>query len=626
MFEKGRDFVRNNRAQATIFIILGIVIVAGVIAYFVFFAGVSNNNIPSDLQPAYTNFQNCLQNDLKTGINVLGSQGGYIYMPQFYPGSRFSPFSSQLDFLGNPIPYWYYVSGNGVEKQQVPSMTSMENDLAKFIESRARSCDFSEFYSDGLVINMSKPKADVSISDSKVQIDMVMDLVIRKGNESVLVRNHKISINSNIGSMYSDALKVYNNEQKYLFLENRTLDILRLYAPVDGVEIQCAPKTWIAEDVFGNLGDGLDANVAAIKVKGGDYSLNKKNGQYFVEDLGTDTNVKFLTSKNWPHVYEVSPSNGNVLEADPVGNQQGLGALGFCYVPYHFVYDIKYPVLVQIYDDPTGAIFQFPIAVVIQGNHPRRSLEGAEAVGTDTSLCEFANSNVAVNVYDSNLNKIDANVSFECFGTQCDIGQTKGGHLDGKMPQCVNGKIVAQTDGYEEGAYVVTQAQAGQVDIVLSKLYSKNLELKVDGKDYSGDAIISFNKENGSAVTAVYPGQSSIELSEGQYNIQVVIYQNSSMSIPESTQQQCVDVPASGVGGLFGFTQEKCFDIKYPSQSLTNVLSGGGKQNYYISQSELQSSSKIVISTSSLPVPNNVDRLQQNYILYDNNGLGVEFQ
>ena len=35
--------------------------------------------------------------------------------------------------------------------------------------------------------------------------------------------------------------------------------------------------------------------------------------------------------------------------AEPVGNQEGMGMLGFCYVAYHFVYDLAYPVLVQVY-------------------------------------------------------------------------------------------------------------------------------------------------------------------------------------------------------------------------------------------------------------------------------------
>ena len=68
----------------------------------------------------------CLEEEALLGISVLGSQGGYIDIPAFEPGSQYAPFSNQLDFLGNPIPYWYYVSSNGVQKEQVPKKSDME--------------------------------------------------------------------------------------------------------------------------------------------------------------------------------------------------------------------------------------------------------------------------------------------------------------------------------------------------------------------------------------------------------------------------------------------------------------------------------------------------------------------
>ncbi len=627
MFEKGLVSNSNLKGQATIFIIVGVVIVAGVLAYFIFSGDLFGTNIPASLEPAYANFQDCLKNDLTVGIDILGSQGGYIYTPEFEAGSRYSPFSSQLDFMGNGIPYWYYISGNGVEKRQVPTMSDMESDLGKFVESRIRDCNFKSLYEQGFIIDMKEPNADVSISNSKVQVNLDMDFVITKGDESVSVSNHKIDVNSKLGAMYQNAQDIYEAEQKDLFLEERTIDTLRLYAPVDGVEVQCAPKTWIADDVFENLDEGLTANTLALKVKGGDYSLAKSENKYFVlDDVKSDFNVLFLTSKDWPHNYEVNPTNGNVLISEPVGNQEGLGALGFCYVPYHYVYDVKYPVLVQIYDDASGEIFQFPLAVVIDDNNPRKPLADAEAADFGLpALCEYKNTALDVSVYDTNLRKVDANVSFECFGTQCDIGQTKNGGLNGKFPQCVNGKVIAQAQGYEDGEYEVSSVNPSSVEIILDKLYSKDIELRVDGRVYSGEAIISFSKADKGTKTIVYPEQKSIDLSEGQYEISVTIYDKSDLTLGASTKQECIEIPASGIGGLFGITKENCFTVDIPEQSLTNLLSGGGKQDYYISQSELEGNGNIVIDSEGLPPVRNLDQLQENYLLYENSGLEVNF-
>ena len=39
-----------------------------------------------------------------------------------------------------------------------------------------------------------------------------------------------------------------------------------------------------------------------------------------------------MNSRYWPYAFEVSPTQGDILIANPVGNQEGLGILGFCYV------------------------------------------------------------------------------------------------------------------------------------------------------------------------------------------------------------------------------------------------------------------------------------------------------
>jgi hypothetical protein len=631
MLKEGEVFslIKGKKyGQVSIFVIIGIVLVAGVVGYFIFFNDSFGGRVPSSLEPAYSNFQNCIEEDLGSGVDVLGSQGGYIYLPEFESGSTYSPFSSQLDFLGNGIPYWYYVSGNGLEKEQVPTISSMEGDLEKYVEDKIGKCNFDSFYEDGFFVEMGEPKANVKILDDRVEIELDMDLGLERNNDSAVVNDHKVVLDSKLGAMYKDALEIYNEEKESLFLEERTIDVLRLYAPVDGVEIQCAPKVWVAEDVFQNLGEALEANTLALKVEGSDYSLNDKNDDYFViENLESDFNVNFISSKNWPYMYEVNPAEDNILISKPVGNQEGLGILGFCYVPYHYVYDVKYPVLVQLYDDASSEIFQFPLAVVIDDNNPREPLEGAEAYEFGLpELCEYKNTDLRVEVYDSNLGNVDANISYSCFGSVCSIGESSGGVLNDKFPQCVNGKVIARTEGYEVGEYEISSVNSGNVDIILNKLYEKEVELRVDGREYSGEGIISFVKENGGSETIVYPEINIVSLSEGQYSIEVTIYRDSTLTLGASTKQECIEVPSSGIGGLFGFTKEKCIDIEIPEQTLMSVLYGGGKQEYYITQSELEDGSKIVIDAESLPVPNSLEQLQDNYMLYEESDLGVYIQ
>ena len=619
--------IEKKRAQITIFVIVALILAGVIIVFFIFRSSFISIGIPASIEPVYASFLSCLEGYTLTGIGILESRGGYIELPDFEPGSQHMPFSSQLDFLGNPLPYWYYVSGNNIQREQVPFKSDLEIQLADFIDEKINGCVFDDYYEEGFEILKGTPDAKVVINKNDVEVNLDFDLSIEKGEDKALISSHKVVVKSNLWPLYNSAKKIYEKEQESLFLENYALDTLRLYAPVDGVEISCSPKVWNADDVFDELEKAIESNTLALKSEGGDYVLKNKEDEYFVLDLQTsDENVKFINSKNWPKSFEVEPSEESILISSPVGNQPGMGILGFCYVPYHFVYNIKYPVLIQVYKGEE--IFQFPVAVVVQGNKPRESLDvSAIEIGVP-ELCKNKNTIVEVSTFDTRLNPIKSRISYECFGTKCEIGETGlTAPLEGVFPQCVNGYILATADGFRDAKYLYSTniEEGGEVDIVLDKLYKIEIDLKLDSKSYNKDAIITFISDRYSK-TIVYPEQKTIELSEGQYEVQVYVYRNSSLKIEGATTRQCVEVPQSGLGGFFGLTKEKCFEVEIPSQIVSNALSGGGKQNYYILESELQKSKTIEINAGSLPLPNSLEQLQDNYILFETKDLDMNFK
>ena len=615
--------MKNNKGQVTLFIILAIVIVSAVVLFFAFRGTFVFGEIPGSIEPVYNSFLTCLEENLLTGISVLESQAGYIGVPDFEPGSSFMPFSSQLDFLGNPVPYWYYVSGNNIQKEQVPSKKDMEEQLADFVEQKITDCRFDDYYDEGFLISFRESEANVNINPKSVGISLNMNLDISKGEETILIRNHEVSVDSKLGTLYDSARKIYEHEQETLFLEDYAIDTLRLYAPVDGVELTCSPLTWNTNEIFDELQEAIESNTLALKTQGGLFSLSNKENKYFIEDLSVDGEVRFLNSRDWPYAFEVNPSEGDILISKPIGNQPGLGALGFCYVPYHFVYSVKYPVLIQILEG--DEIFQFPVAVVIQGNNPREALDVSAIDIQLVELCSQKNTEIQVNIYDTKLNSVEAEISYECFGIRCDIGKTSSGTLKEEFPQCTNGFVVSKADGFKESRYQFSTVLPGTVDLIMDKLYEINVDLKIDSKDYDGQAIISFVSDDG-VETIVYPDQKAIKLSEGQYEIQAYIYRNSSIVLGATTQQQCIEVPQSGIGGFFGFTKERCFTIDFPEQIISTSLSGGGKQNYFILESELIDSSTIEINAEGLSVASSIEQLNNNYILFEEKGLQINFK
>ncbi len=613
----------NKRGQVTIFIIAAIILVAAVVLFFTFRETLSVVKIPANIEPVYTSFLTCLEENILTGIDVLESQGGYISLPEFEPGSRYMPFSSQLNFAGSAIPYWYYVSGNNIQREQVPSKTEMESQLAEFIEDNARDCIFGEYYKQGFEINQGEPRVRVNIKENNVDVSLDMDLDIERADEKSLIRNHKISVDSNLGLLYDSAKKIYEQEQENLFLEEYAMDTLRLYAPVDGVEITCSPKVWNADEIFSNLEEAIEGNTLALKVRGGNYVLRNEENEYFVTefDVTSSVEVRFINSRNWPNSFEVEPSEDNFLMAEPIGNQPGLGVLGFCYVPYHFVYNVKYPVLVQV--QQKNEIFQFPVAVVIQGNNAREALNATASAAGTIELCENKNTQIKINTYDTNLNMIEADISYECFAERCSIGKSP---LEQEFPQCVNGYVLAKADGFADSRFLFSTTEPGSVEMIMDRVYGKEVRLNLNNVAYNDNAIIYFISEDGGTRSVIYPEQRTVKLSEGQYEIQVYIYRDSSLTLGETTIEQCIDVARGGLPGFSGLSQEKCFDIQVPEQIISNALAGGGKQTYFVLESELKNSNLIEINAESLPLPETLTQLQDNYELFEIKVLEIEIK
>ncbi|MBS3093752.1 hypothetical protein J4456_04205 [Candidatus Pacearchaeota archaeon] len=600
------------------------------ILFFVFREGLTFNRVPQEFQPVYNYYLSCIEDETLYGSTIAGQQGGYIDIDAlgFSPGSIHMPFSNQLDFLGNSVPYWYYISGNGVVKEQVPSKEKIETELNGFVEERLPYCDFSSFIEQGYRIELSEV-AEVStrVNENNILVNVEQPLNIYFGNDSYRATSHEKKVDSNFGKFYDLAQKIYQDNKKSLFLENYGVDILRLYAPVDGNEIGCSPKIWNIGAVRENLTSALEANTGFIKIKG-DYYTVKKENEYFVHDIGenVDANVNFLYLREWPMKVEVWPSDGSFLRADPIGLEEGYGILGFCYVPYHFVYDFVYPVLVQIYYE--DELFQFPVVVYIEKNKPREADNVESRVSAVPELCLNRNTRVNVKTVDRNFNPVPADISFACFDTICPIGRSMLSNgdalLETDFPQCVNGFIVARAEGYETFRYKATIIEEQTINLALNKEYEMKLDVRKNGRPLASEdyAIVYFSKNNLSKIVS-YPETSNVSLAEGQYQIKTYIYSNTELTIDSGSSSQCVDVPISGVFGLFGVTEKKCFDVAIPSQSINVGITGGGLQNYFVTEQELADARTIVIDADDFGTPSKIQDLQINFERIDASRMNV---
>jgi hypothetical protein len=530
------------------------------------------------------------------------------------------PSSSQLDFMGSSVPFWLFVSGNNILVNQMPTLEQMDNELTRFVKEGINSCNFEDLNNAGIFVTVYDGEVDLEIKDGSVDVSLNNPLFINFENESVTVNSHKVSIDSKLGKFYSLANLVYEKEKNEMFLEEYGLDVMQLYAPVTGVEFSCAPKFFNEENIKSDLKSGLVDNVAALKLSGNYYDLSNERSSYFVVDLGekVDENVNFIYSSDWPTKIQMF---GDKL-VQPVGTQQGLGMLGMCFVPYHFVYNINFPVLVQFYDN--SELFQFGLVAIIKNSQAREAVLGDNEVLNENEICANANKQITVATYDLDLNPVNANLRFDCLGESCDLGSTKltndGAVLVADVPACVNGFLYASAENYVSSPYIISTNRETSADILMKKIHGVNVSMKA-----SGPVTVLFNSEDHTAVYN-YPSDKTVHLTEGEYNITAFAYTNTSISFEGVKDRKCLDVPSSSIGGIFGTTESECFDIDIPAQTIDSALVGGGSAEDYFTDELLSNSEKLNIVVPMFSAPTRIEDLQENYARWEVSRLDLVFE
>lgn len=628
MLPRGGIINRNDKkGQVTIFVIIALVIVVIAGIYIATKYGTTKQEVSPQFSQIEEYYTSCIGDLTSQGISIIKNRGGFIQEPLFVRGTPIEPLSSQMNYLGETVPYWLYIKDKKVVNQ-APTKKIMEEQLSNYIQSRINDCDFSQYSSRGFIIERkNSPVVEVAINNKEVITKVVDGITYSDSQTTQLVNTHQVMLESNLGLLYSKAIELYNKELQNSYIENYTIDIIRLYAPVDGVELSCAPIVWKEREIFNDLLRAIEVNMQEIRLDDGKTNKDKEE-KYFTLPIKSDGIRAYLKySSNWFTSMSIEQSDGGIIIANPVGNQQGLGILGFCYVPYHLVYDLDYPLMIQLMDED-GEYFQYPIQIIIRKNHAREAISTTYD-GIENNLCEDKTKQIEVRTYDEEtLTPIEAQISFKCLSEGCYLGETRidssnsaSGIL--RTPQCVNGFLTAVAEGYEREDYQISTNTQTSANILLKKQYEIKFEVEYeDGEEVKNNAFIYFlpMEEGREIKTLVWPEQKSIKITEGEYNITAYAYEESNITLPATSEKKCFQVPRPGLGGVFGFTKEECYEVKIPGQRINTVISGGGKINYYLSQSQIRDG-EIRVILPRTPIPRTIEALQTAYAIVDNKKL-----
>lgn len=639
----------QKRGQVTVFIVVGIVILI-VFAFLFFLRGnliessfesqMNALTVPKQLEPVKIYLDACLQQKTIDAISLLGEQGGYINIPKdIMPRSPTNPFSNTLEIYdGAEVAYWYYETANGLETQNIPTIQSMELELEKYINENFKDCFYyiNSLEEDGFEIQEpTYTISDITINDNNVQLEVRSDIYVSLKDVSKNIDKHMIIVDSKLGEIYKLAKRVYEKEDEDKFLEEKTIDMLAVYEdiPYSDTEFSCERKVWQKSEVVEDMREIISVNIAALRLNPiTSSSYLEPSPEYFKIDVQKPDylNERFQYFTSWPLEVEVSPTKGDILVGDPLTQSvpeiSKFLNLFFCLNNYHFVYDIKYPVLVS-FSDGNGFTFQFANMVKIDNNKPRQYqaeiLNYEDSTEFSDNFCSNTIKPVEISVYDyENLNEVQgASILYKCFSTTCYIGETdENGKLNANFPPCLNGFVIAQKQDYELATDIFSTNTEGSISLLLDKHHELALEIKSISMDDGStrlidnkQAVVQFENLDNGYITMVTNEDNSIKLTNGKYRVTSYILSqaDTEISLQSGTFVQCVEVPKAGILGLFS-KEEKCFETEMESGTLEDVLIGGATYEYDL---EIGSANKLIIY-----VPYNfVPRTQTEMIQVFNN-------
>src|SRR3989338_2004068 len=490
-----------RKAQASIFIILGIIIVAATLIFFFIKGSIEREEIapglsmiveelPTEFLPLRPFVENCIQKTATEGLIKLGNSGGYIYTAALKPGKEGTDgdsitFSSNSDLV---VPYWFYMDSDNncagkcsFSSRQINLRQgrgdSIEGQLSRYVDEKLNEC-IDSF--NGLkelnynVEELGRAKSKVVVASSNLVISLEYPVRISREGISSEVRNFHSSLDVNLEKIYNAAEYLAGLQKDYRFLEQQALNIIVGFSakdkeklpPMSDSAFEVGSKTrWRKAEVRNSVSNLLSSYVPVLRVED---SVNWKEidtGDAFIDELynsgmtiprGESTDellIDFNYLGFWKEYFNLN-CNGEICKPEsafidllPIGLQR-----------YNFVYDISYPVLVEIEDESAfnerGYTFRFMLESNVRDNKAVQATyipyptQGGNSDECDESTWSSGTATITIKDSFTGEGIDEADAVYTCVEESCSLGKTEDGELITKLPVCLGGTIRLLKEGY----------------------------------------------------------------------------------------------------------------------------------------------------------------------------------
>lgn len=211
-------FSKNHRGQLTIFIIVGLLIVAGIALFFLFRTEITNK-IGGKSETNFNSIMSaCVESKAMQVSKELALNGGY-------PNNKLSinfMFTEEGNYKN--ITYLCYTQNNynPCVNQHPALLLDLQKGIERGISSDVRTCFdemISSLKSQGFETNQKYDGFEIELNPKKIVINVDAEITLRKSGETSTQRNFKVPVSSRLYEIAGVAQEILNQESTFCYFE-----------------------------------------------------------------------------------------------------------------------------------------------------------------------------------------------------------------------------------------------------------------------------------------------------------------------------------------------------------------------------------------------------------------------
>ena len=301
----------NKKAQVTVFIIIGILLLVGAATFFYIAKTTSQESkleaeikiaeeqVPTQFNSIKKYANDCAYSVAVDGLKLIGKQGGYVSfdgnrLNKEVFATRLNPTESDaVSFTSNSdlkTAYWYYLKSASNCNDDCdfasrrPALretdNSIEIQLERYVDAKYKDCinNFEPFVEQGFIITEeSSPETNVVIAadDVKVLVDYKITAKIQDAESEI--SKFLVTIPIDLENIYEFATKITNMQIETSFIEDFAVELISAFS---GVEENNLPPTsefrfdlggstvWTRSEVKARITEMLAAHIQLFQVDG----------------------------------------------------------------------------------------------------------------------------------------------------------------------------------------------------------------------------------------------------------------------------------------------------------------------------------------------------------------------